>query len=57
MNPTPGTPRARSGFADSFTDDVTWTTVGGGQELQGREPVRDFRTRMHAQASDAHPKV
>ncbi len=48
---------ARSGFADYFTDDVTWTTVGGGQQLQGREPVRDFLIWMHTQAFDAHPKV
>jgi steroid delta-isomerase-like uncharacterized protein len=48
---------ARSGFADYFTDDVTWTMVGGGQELQGREPVREFLTWMHTQAFDAHPKV
>jgi steroid delta-isomerase-like uncharacterized protein len=48
---------ARGDFADYFTDDVTWTTVGGGQDLQGREPVRDFLTWMHTQAFDAHPKV
>jgi SnoaL-like domain len=48
---------ARGQFADYFTDDVTWTTVGDGQELQGRQPVRDFLVWMHTQASDAHPKV
>jgi steroid delta-isomerase-like uncharacterized protein len=48
---------ARGDFADYFTDDVTWTTVGSGQQLQGREPVRDFLTWMHTQAFDAHPKV
>jgi steroid delta-isomerase-like uncharacterized protein len=48
---------ARSDFADYFTDDVTWTTVGSDQELQGREPVRDFLIWMHTQAFDAHPKV
>jgi steroid delta-isomerase-like uncharacterized protein len=48
---------ARGDFADYFTDDVTWTTVGTGQELQGRQPVHDFLSWMHTQAFDAHPKV
>jgi steroid delta-isomerase-like uncharacterized protein len=48
---------ARGDFADYFTDEVTWTTVGSGQELQGREPVRDFLTWMHTQAFDAHPEI
>ena len=48
---------ARDNFADYFTDDVTWTTVGADQELQGRQPVRDFLIWMHTQAFDAHPKV
>jgi len=48
---------ARGDFADYFTDDVTWTIVGTGQETQGREPVRDFLIWMHTQAFDAHPKV
>ncbi len=48
---------ARGDFADYFTDDVTWTTIGTGQELQGRQPVRNFLTWMHTQAFDAQPKV
>ena len=48
---------ARGDFADYFTDDVTWTIIGTDQELQGREPVRDFLIWMHTQAFDAHPKV
>jgi steroid delta-isomerase-like uncharacterized protein len=48
---------ARGDFADYFTDDVTWTTIGTGQEVRGREPVRDFLTWMHTQAFDATPKV
>jgi steroid delta-isomerase-like uncharacterized protein len=48
---------ARGEFADYFSDDVTWTIVGIDQQVQGREPVRDFLTRMHTQAFDAHPKV
>jgi hypothetical protein len=48
---------ARGDFADYYTDDVTWTTVGADQEVQGRQPVRDFLIWMHTQAFDAHPKV
>jgi steroid delta-isomerase-like uncharacterized protein len=48
---------ARGDFADYFTDDVTWTTIGTEQTMQGREPVRDFLTWMHTHAFDASPKV
>jgi steroid delta-isomerase-like uncharacterized protein len=48
---------ARGEFADYFTDDVTWTIIGTDQQVQGREPVRDFLIWMHTQAFDAHPKV
>ena len=48
---------ARGDFADYFTDDVTSTTIGTGQNIRGREPVRDFITWLHTQAFDAHPKV
>jgi predicted ester cyclase len=48
---------ARGDFADYFTDEVTWTTVGSRQELQGCQPVRDVLIWMHTQAFDAHPKV
>ena len=48
---------ARGDFADSFSEEVAWTTVGAGQELQGCQPVRDFLIWMHSQAFDAHPKV
>jgi steroid delta-isomerase-like uncharacterized protein len=48
---------ARGDFAEYYTDEVTWTTVAAHQELQGRQPVRDFLIWMHTQAFDAHPKV
>jgi steroid delta-isomerase-like uncharacterized protein len=48
---------ARGNFADYFSDEVTWTTVSASQELQGRQPVRDFLSWMHTRAFDAHPKV
>jgi predicted ester cyclase len=48
---------ARGDFADYFTDDVTWTTIGTDQTMQGREVVRDFLAWMHTQAFDARPRV
>jgi steroid delta-isomerase-like uncharacterized protein len=48
---------ARGDFAEYYTDEVTWTIIGTDQELQGRQPVRDFLIWMHTQAFDAHPKV
>jgi steroid delta-isomerase-like uncharacterized protein len=48
---------ARDNFADYFTDDVTWTIIGTDQQVQGREPVRDFLSWMHTQAFDARPQV
>jgi predicted ester cyclase len=48
---------ARGDFADYFTNDVSWTTIGGSQELHGRGPVRDFLIWMHTQAFNARPKI
>jgi steroid delta-isomerase-like uncharacterized protein len=48
---------ARGDFADYFSEEVTWTIIGTDQQVQGREPVRDFLTWMHTQAFDAYPKV
>jgi steroid delta-isomerase-like uncharacterized protein len=47
----------RGDFADYFTDDVTWTTIGTQQTMQGRQPVHDFLSWMHTQAFDAHPRI
>ena len=47
----------RGDFADYFTDDVTWTTIGTQQTMQGRQPVHGFLSWMHTQAFDAHPKI
>ena len=47
---------ARGDFADYFTDDVTWTTIGTDQTMQGREAVRNFLAWMHTQAFDARPE-
>ena len=48
---------ARGDFADYFTDDVTWTTIGTDQTMHVREAVQDFLAWMHTQAFDARPKV
>ena len=48
---------ARGEFADYFTDDVTWTTIGTDQTMQGRAAVQDFLAWMHTQAFDARPRV
>ena len=48
---------ARGDFADFFTDDVSWTTVGGGRGTARPRPVRDFLIWMHTQAFNAHPKI
>jgi steroid delta-isomerase-like uncharacterized protein len=48
---------ARGNFADYFSDEVTWTTIGTQQTMQGRQPVQEFLLWMHTQAFDAHPKV
>jgi steroid delta-isomerase-like uncharacterized protein len=48
---------ARGNFADYFSEEVTWTTIGTQQTMQGRQPVQEFLLWMHTQAFDAHPKV
>ena len=48
---------ARGDFADYFSDEVTWITIGTQQTIQGRQPVQEFLLWMHTQAFDAHPKV
>jgi steroid delta-isomerase-like uncharacterized protein len=44
-------------FADFFTEDVVWTTMETGEELRGRETVRDFITGLHRVYFDATPEV
>jgi hypothetical protein len=44
---------ARGDFADDFTGDVSWTTVGGGQKPARAEGLRDFLIWMHTRAFDA----
>ena len=44
-------------FASFFADDVVWTTMETGDQVQGREAVRDFIVAMHNQLFEAAPEV
>ena len=48
---------ARGDFARFFTDDVLWTTMETGDEIRGREPVRDYIVALHTVLFDARPVV
>ena len=43
----------RGDFAAYFTDDVVWSTIDTGEEVHGREAVRDHILLMHTQLFDA----
>ena len=43
-------------FAAYFADDVTWTTMETGDQMHGRDPVRDFIVALHSQLFDASPE-
>jgi predicted ester cyclase len=47
----------RGTFATYFTDAVTCTLVGSGQEVRGRAEVEGFIRWFHEQAFDARPEV
>jgi hypothetical protein len=44
-------------FGRFFTDNVRWTTMETGDEIQGREAVRDFIVALHKELFDAKPEV
>jgi predicted ester cyclase len=44
-------------FGQFFTDDVHWTTMETGDEIQGRDAVRDFIVALHRELFDAKPEV
>ena len=44
-------------FGRFFTDNVRWTTMETGDEIQGREAVRDFIIALHKELFDARPEV
>jgi len=44
-------------FGRYFSDDVAWTTMETGDQIHGREAVRDYILALHTQLFDAHPEV
>src|SRR3954451_10553913 len=48
---------SRGDFGRFFTDDVLWTTMETGQEIRGREAVRDYIMALHTVIFDARPVV
>ena len=44
-------------FGQFFTDDVQWTTVETGDQIIGRQAVRDYIVSLHSKLFDAHPEV
>jgi steroid delta-isomerase-like uncharacterized protein len=44
-------------FASYFADEVVWTTMETGDQVHGREGVRDFIVAMHNQYFDAAPEL
>jgi steroid delta-isomerase-like uncharacterized protein len=47
----------RGDFAAYFADDVVWTTMETGDQVRGRDAVRDFIVAMHSQLFDASPEL
>ncbi len=44
-------------FASYFADDVVWTTMETGEQVRGREAVRDLIVALHSQQFDASPEL
>jgi steroid delta-isomerase-like uncharacterized protein len=44
-------------FASFFSDDVLWTTMETGDQVRGRDAVRDYIVALHTQAFHASPEV
>lgn len=44
-------------FAAFFADGVLWTTMETGDQIQGREAVRDFILSLHTQSFNASPEL
>ncbi len=44
-------------FAAFFADDVLWTTMETGDQIRGREAVRNYITALHSQLFDASPEL
>ena len=48
---------SRGDFGRFFADDVLWTTMETGQEIRGREAVRDYIVTLHTVMFDARPVI
>jgi len=44
-------------FASFFDEDVLWTTMETGEQVSGRDAVRDFIVTLHSQWFDASPEI
>jgi steroid delta-isomerase-like uncharacterized protein len=44
-------------FAAYFSEDVLWTTMETGEQIKGREAVRDFIVALHTQLFEASPEI
>jgi steroid delta-isomerase-like uncharacterized protein len=44
-------------FGAFFADEVLWTTMETGDQIRGREAVRDFIAALHSQLFDASPEL
>src|SRR4051794_32021467 len=44
-------------FASYFSDEVVWTTMETGDQIKGREAVRDFIVALHTQWFQASPEL
>lgn len=44
-------------FVSFFADEVLWTTMETGDQIRGREAVRDFIIALHSQLFDASPEL
>jgi steroid delta-isomerase-like uncharacterized protein len=44
-------------FAGFFADDVLWTTMETGDQIRGREAVKDFIIALHSRLFDASPEI
>lgn len=47
----------RGDFGRFFAEDALWTTMENGQEIRGRDAVRDFIAALHTQLFDARLEV
>ncbi len=47
----------RADFDRFFAPDVTWTTMETGEQIHGRQAVRDFIVAFHTQVFDAAPQL